>query len=239
MVDSIKNTTERVPNYLENTAQRVPCMLVLDASASMNEKDPASGRPRIDLLNDGIKAFHDELQTDEIALCRVQIAAVTAGGFGNEARVILDWTDGLDFIPFKLKAGSGTPLGAGALLALDKIEQHKVALRSNGIPYYRPWMFIMTDGVPTDDAGTWARACRTAREHESGRKVQIYPVGVGQANLAKLGELSTTPALQMNGMKFREFFKWVSDSMSTLARSVPGARIDLPSTNPWAAVRLD
>jgi len=233
------NTAERTPNYLENTAQRVPCMLVLDASGSMNESDPNSGRRRIDLLNDGIKAFYEELQTDEIALGRVQIAAVTAGGFADAARVVLNWTDGLDFIPFKLTAGNRTPLGAATLLALDQIEQHKTALRGNGIPFYRPWMFVMTDGAPTDNAQTWGRACQTAREHEACRKVQIYPVGVGQANMAKLGELSATPAMQMSGMKFREFFKWVSDSMSTLARSVPGGRIELPSTNPWAAVRLD
>lgn len=191
------------------------------------------------MLNDGIQALHDELRTDDIALSRVQLAAITVGGFTNEARLILNWTDGLDFQPFALKAGNQTPLGAGTLLALEKIEEHKANLRSRGIPYFRPWMFIMTDGVPTDDEATWDRACRSAREHESGRKVQIYPVGVGQADMDKLSKLSTTPPLQMNGIKFREFFKWVSDSMSTLARSAPGSRVDLPSTSPWAAVRLD
>ena len=56
----------------------------------------------------------------------------------------------------------------------------------------------------------------------------IFPVGVGGADLKKLSELSATPPKQMSGMKFREFFKWVSDSMSATARSVPGENIGHP-----------
>ena len=107
-----------MPNYAENTVQRQQCMLLLDASQSMGARDAETGQSRIDLLNTGIRTLNDELRRDEKALVRVQIAAVVVGGVKENARVVMDWTDGVDFEPFTLKAGSGTPLGAGMLVGV-------------------------------------------------------------------------------------------------------------------------
>jgi uncharacterized protein YegL len=96
----------------------------------------------------------------------------------------------------------------------------------------------MTDGAPTDDPTTWARACQTARDHESRRKVMIFPIGVGEAKMAKLSELSTTPPKQLVGTKFRELFEWIGNSVSVYAKSVPGEDVKLPDTDPWAYVKL-
>jgi uncharacterized protein YegL len=197
------------------------------------------------MLNDGIKALRDELHTDQIALARVQLAAIIVGGFKDEATLLMDWTDAGDFVPFELKAGSRTPLGAGILMALNEIKKQKGVLKDNGIPYYRPWMFVMTDGEPTDDAAVWREACKKARESESEarKEVLIYPVGIGNAKLTTLSELSVTKPMHINGMKFREFFKWVSGSISVRVRSAPGQKIKLPGTDgwadPWTSVNLE
>jgi uncharacterized protein YegL len=49
--------------------------------------------------------------------------------------------------------------------------------------------------------------------------------------------------MQINGMKFRQFFRWLSDSMKVRVRSTPGQRIKLPKTddwaNPWTSVNLE
>ena len=42
----------------------------------------------------------------------------------------------------------------------------------------------------------------------------------------------------MSAVRFREFFVWLSSSLGQMARSVPGAKVNLPSTDPWASVRL-
>ncbi len=226
-----------MPNYAENLSQRTPCMLVLDASTSMGVADANSQRP-IDLLNEGIGLFREELAGDQVALSRVQIAAVNVGGFSEQPDMFLDWTDAVDFQPFPMKAGYSTPLGAAMLVALDAIERQKTALRELGISYTRPWLFVLTDGAPTDPETTWKEACARARDYESRGKVQIFPIGVGQADLKKLTELSKTTPMLMSGLKFRELFTWISGSLQAASNSAPGAHIDLPSTDPWASVKL-
>jgi uncharacterized protein YegL len=235
MSDDSEIAADRPPNYAENTAERVPCMLVLDASGTMATKDRSSGKTRIDLLNEGIKALGEELRTDQIAVARVQIAAILVGGARGEAKLLMDWTDALDFIPFRLKAGGTTPLGAGSLLALEEIKKQKRALKDNGINYYRPWMIVMTDGEPTDDGPVWREACKQVRESEARGEVVVFPVGVGEAKLAKLSELSVTKPRLIEGTKFREFFVWLSRSMEIRAKSAPGQKIELPDTQEWSA----
>jgi uncharacterized protein YegL len=216
-----------MPNYAENTVQRQQCMLVLDASMSMGTKDADSGLPRIELLNRGIQTLNDELRLDEKALLRVQIAAVVVGGVKDNARIIMDWTDGVDFAPFTLKAGSGTPLGSGMLLALQMIEDQKEMLRRNGITYSRAWMFVLTDGEPTDTSAIWKEACKAVRLAEADKKVLIYSIGVGEFNLAKLAELAAEPPRVLKGMHFQELFKFVSSS-------IKAGKVE---RDPWVAVK--
>lgn len=224
-------------NYATNISQRTPCVLVLDASASMKSKT-SSGHTRMALLNEGIKTFYQALNEDEVALSRVQVAAISVGGDTHEAELLMDWTDATDFQPFELTAGGTTPLGAGTLLALELIKSHKATLREYGISYTRPWIFILTDGDPTDSNDVWATACAEARESESSGKVEIFPIGVGETELSKLATMSRRPPIMMNSVRFLELFVWLSASLGQISRSVPGQHVDLPSTDPWAAVKL-
>lgn len=224
-------------DYALNISQRMPCMLVLDASGSMTATE-GNGLSRIDMLNEGLVVFDQELRADEIVLSRAQIAAVNVGGPTASPELILDWTDAITFQPFRLTANGGTPLGEGVILALDAIEQQKARLRSYGISYTRPWMFILTDGETSDHEETWVTACKKVRDAEAGGKVQVYPVGIGEFNPAKLAELSRTPPLRMDNTRFRELFVWLSGSLGSVSRSAPGQEVPLPSTDPWAAVKL-
>jgi uncharacterized protein YegL len=224
-------------DYASNTAQRTPCILVLDASGSMNTKE-RNGFTRIQMLNQGIVALHAALMADDIALSRVQIAIVNVGGPTDEPELILDWTDAEAFQPFELVANHSTPLAKGVCVALDAIEEQKNRLRSAGIAYTRPWMMIITDGEPTDQPHGWNEACQRLQTAERGQKVQVYPVGVGEADLTKLGQLSQTRPMRMDNVRFRELFVWLSASLGQISRSAPGDRVHLPSTDPWAAVKL-
>ena len=226
-----------IVDYASNTAQRTPCILVLDASGSMLTEEK-NGLTRIWMLNQGIAAFHAALKSDEIALSRVQVSIVNVGGPTADPELILDWTDAEAFQPFELVANHSTPLGRGVCVALDAIEQQKLKLRSAGIAYTRPWMMIITDGDPTDTPTEWTNACQRLQAAERDQKVQVYPVAVGEADFTKLGQLSQTRPLQMDNVRFKEFFVWLSASLGQISRSVPGDKVQLPSTDPWAAVKL-
>jgi uncharacterized protein YegL len=218
-----------------NPNQRTPCVLVLDASTSMASKH-SSGSTPIEELNRGLKTFIETLQEDTTALTRVQVAIVVVGGPRNEASLFLDWTDATELQPFKITAGGNTPLAEGMTIAI--IEDLKTQLKENGISYTRPWVFVISDGEPTSPDDKWKKSvsdCAQAREKNN---ALIYSVAVEGANLSKLQEISGAPPRQLAGLNFKEFFVWVTGSLSAASRSRPGDRINLAPTDPWANVGI-
>lgn len=164
-------------DYSGNPNQRTPCVLVLDASGSMSSVT-SSGRTRIEELSAGIAALEKELRSDDTALVRVQLAIVNVGGPSNDADIMMDWTDATEFHAFPLRADGTTPLAKGVRIALQMIEQGKQNLRAAGISYTRPWMMVISDGEPTDDANDWAAAVSECRAAEVGKRVEIFAIGV-------------------------------------------------------------
>ena len=224
-------------DFSGNPNQRTPCVLVLDASGSMNEKT-STGRTRIEELNSGMQALEASLRADDAALVRVQIAIVTVGGPSNEADIMMDWTDATNFNAFPINAGGATPLGQGISIALDLVEQGKQNLKAAGISYTRPWIMIISDGEPTDTDDEWASAVAECKTAEAAKKVEIFSIGVEGADLSVLGQISAKPPLMLAGMKFEELFVWLSSSLSAASRSRPGETLQLPSTDPWRNVGI-
>lgn len=225
------------PQYHRNPSQRTPCMLVLDASGSMSETVNETPRTRIDELNDGLELLQRELLADETAAQRVQIAIVVVGGPAGDARLLMDWTDAAQFHAPRLSTGGKTPLGKGMRLALEHVALQKQALQRNGIGYTRPWVMVMSDGVPTDEQQEWIAAVQDCRAAEAARRCIIYPIGVADASLPTLQQLSSTKAMRMSESRFREYFQWLSSSLASVSRSRPGEQVQLAAVDPWVMVR--
>jgi uncharacterized protein YegL len=193
-----------------NPDPRIACALLLDTSSSMN------GEP-ISELNRGFELFCNEIRADELAKKRAEVTVIT---FGGMARVEIPFTEGRDLQPRTLRPSGDTPMGAALHLALDQLEQQKQAYRQAGLEYYRPWLFVLTDGAPTD-RGAFTEAAARVREAEASRKVSVFGIGVGpNANLDRLQELSAQRVpLRLDGLSFREFFSWLSASLSAASAS--------------------
>lgn len=220
-----------------NPNQRTPCVLVLDASGSMAETI-STGKTRIDELNRGLKTFEEALGFDDTAIARVLLSIVSVGGPNNNADVMMDWTDAINFESFELTTGGATPLGKALLLALELVDDVKKDLKNNGISYTRPWIIVISDGAPTDNVDQWNFAVKECLEAEKNKKVEIFSIGVEGADLQKLSQFSTKPPLMLSGMKFEELFVWLSSSLSAASRSRPGDSVQLPSTDPWRYVGI-
>ena len=210
-----------VPLYHRNPSQRTPCMLVLDASGSMSTRVAETGRSRIDELNDGLVLLQRELLSDETAAQRVQIAIVCVGGPSVDAHLLMNWTDAGQFHPPRLVPGGKTPLGKGIRLALTYVAQQKRTLQQHGVGYTRPWIMVLSDGDPTDEEQEWLGAAQECRAAEAAGRCIVYLIGVADADISALQQLSARPAMRLSDARFREYFQWLSASLATVSRSRP------------------
>lgn len=214
-------------DLIDNPSPRCPVALVLDTSGSM------SGEP-IQELNLGIQLFLDEVKADDLARWSVDLAIYTAG---NIAQRILDFTNIDDIAIAELNplvATGSTPLGEATKMALKDLEKRKDNYRRVGVPYYQPWLILISDGVPTD---SWQDAAQQARELSAQRKLVSLPIGVQGADLRVLGQFSSKPPVILQGLKFREFFQWLSASMARVSASTSSdASVTLPSMESWGSI---
>jgi uncharacterized protein YegL len=169
---------------------------------------------RIQELNAGLQLFRDELFNDSLASKRVDVAIVTFGPVNVEC----DFTDIQNFIAPHLSTSGDTPMGAAVEKAIQMIRERKDTYNSNAIKYYRPWVFLITDGAPTDSV---TRAAQLVREGEASKSFMMFAVGVEGADLSVLRSLCVREPLKLKGLQFRELFQWLSASLSTVSKSKP------------------
>jgi uncharacterized protein YegL len=212
---------------VDNSEQRTPLVLVLDSSGSM-DGDP------IAQLNKGLQLLEQELKDDAIAAKRVRVLVIRLGGY-DEASVVADWQDAMDFTPPTLEANGTTPAGQAVDLALTCIEDEKQRFKQAGVAYTRPWLFLMSDGAPTDQ---WEDAAQRCRNAEAANKVAVFPIAVGQGaaaeTLAQFSNKGMASVKRLDGLRFKELFLWLSASMKVVSQSTPGGTVQLPATDTWS-----
>jgi uncharacterized protein YegL len=211
---------------ISNNSQRLPCVLVIDGSGSM------AGTP-IGELNAGLKLLEQELKKDDVASQRVQLLVIRFGD-DDKVEVLADWQDAMDFQAPVVHASGVTPMGDAVTLALAKIEEQKARYRTHGTAYNRPWLFLLTDGEPTDTG--WDKAAAASRQAEQDGKVVFFGIAVGDANLETLAKFSTRRPVRLQGLKFRELFVWLSQSSKTASRAAQDKNVQLPAPSDWAQV---
>ncbi|SDJ21954.1 vWA domain-containing protein [Billgrantia gudaonensis] len=215
----------RDSDLIDNPSPRCACMLVLDTSASM------FGEPMRE-LNAGVQSFIAAIQEDDMAACSVELGVITAGGHVTEQ---LPFTTAMNISQCRQFTASGmTPLGEAMELALDRLDARTAAYRQAGVAYYQPWLVVISDGVPTD---AWERVAARSRALAQQRKTVVIPVGVEEADLEALSAFSSRPAKRLDGLKFREFFQWLSASMSRVSASASTTeQVRLPPTDSWDSI---
>jgi len=229
------------------TEPKCPVVLLLDTSGSMAGE-------KIGSLNNGINLLINTIKADDMARKRIELSIVE---FSTGVNVIQDFSTADGIEPVELAASGFTSMGHAILKAIDMVEERKQIYKSKGIDYYRPWIWLITDGEPTDmgkrdetyttadnDQSTgnpidnnsipneffdrWDKVVSSVHDGENDHKFAFFAVGVDDADMQTLSEISVRTPLKLKGLDFKSMFIWLSKSLSSQSRSSPDEQISLP-----------
>lgn len=195
--------------------QHLPCIVLVDTSGSMKA---AEGE-----LLEGLQILGDSIKQDENARGRVELSVI---GFDDEARILQPFGPVDDYEVPDIDCAGTTALHEAVDLALNEIEARKDQYRREDTEYYRPWIFLLTDGVPTDvDNGAFGRLL----DAQNKGKTIFFPVGIGNYDLNTLkGMHKDGLVLEASYDNFKNAFLWLSKSIASTSVSKPGTSVPLP-----------
>lgn len=204
-------------------SRRLPIYLLLDISGSM------SGAP-IQAVNQGVSLLFNELMKDPSAIETVYLSVIT---FESQARVVIPLTELTQFRPPTLSTGGSTALGAALQLLAAALDKEIIPNSPERKGDYKPLVFLMTDGAPTDD---WASAADAIKHRTKNKVATIIALGCGGGvNVTTLKQITEVVLLMdtITPDKINQFFQWVSQSTKIASQSAqmagPGqAAVNLP-----------
>lgn len=210
-------------------SRRLPIYLLLDTSGSM------TGTP-INALNQGLRTLADALLADPRAAETAFLSVLT---FDNNATVAVPLTSAISFVAPTLTAQGATELGKGLKLLEDQIKNEIVTNSGESQKGdWKPLIFVMTDGQPTDQ---W----RAAADSLKTKKYNIIGCAAGdQADEHMLKELTdvVVKLSDTDSKTMQSFFNWVTQSAKTMSASVGTGTVQggvvLPPPNPNAGIIL-
>ena len=197
----------------ESQSRRLPIYLLLDTSGSM------AGAP-IQAVNQGVNLLYNELMNDPSAIETVYIAVLT---FDSQAQMVAPLTELTQFTPPTLNAGGATSLGEALRLLNDSLSRDIIPNSPERKGDYKPLVFLMTDGMPTD---SWGHEADAIKNRTKQKVATIIALGCGGGVDTSTLKRITEVVLLMDTVtpdQITQFFKWVSQSVSTASVSAQAA----------------
>jgi uncharacterized protein YegL len=215
-----------------NPDPRCPLVLILDSSDSMSQPIPGQSRTALDHLNSGLDILISELNKDPLARRRVEVSVVA---YGTHVLPATPFATVENLVIPTLAPMGITSTGGAVCAALDALDTRKKEYRENGIEYYRAMLFLLSDGLPTDDV---SEAIGRVKEAERRKSASFFALGVDGADLGALGKFSDVrEPMPVSSAKFAELFSWLSASQAMISASQPGDEgVALPSPAGWATL---
>jgi uncharacterized protein YegL len=204
--------------------RRLPIYLLVDCSESMAGE-------AIRLVEEGLGAIVSSLRSNPAALETVYLSLIT---FSRLAQQLVPLTEVSAFQVPKLTVKPGTAMGAALRLLGECMQREIVKTTPEAKGDYKPLVFLMTDGQPTDD---WESGHAALSQRGIPHFANIYAIGCGPdidtAILRRVSDIVlTVPDMTPECMK--KVFVWLSASVQTASvragdtTSVRGKLADLP-----------
>lgn len=211
--------------------RRLPIFFLVDVSESMVGEN-------LYKLEEGIGAVVSTLRTDPYALESAFLSVIV---FAGKARTVIQLTELVAFYPPELPVGGGTALGVALNHLMDEIDRTVVTTTQDRKGDWRPIVFLLTDGHPTDDVAKaeerWNRSYRGC--------VNLVAVSIGGGADHALLKRLTDEVMVFNDAApdaFAGFVKWLSMSIQSQSRSVSSGqdgKVSLAKSEPGLLAPVD
>jgi uncharacterized protein YegL len=197
--------------------RRLPVYLLLDTSGSMQ------GEP-IEAVKNGVQVMISSLRNDPQAVETAYLSIIT---FDSDARQAVPLTDLATFQQPNLTAQGTTSLGE-ALKVLSKCIDSEVTKTTAEVKGdWKPLVFIMTDGQPTDD---WQSGLTEFKKRRVGTVVACA-AGSGADTTVLKQITESVVSLDTDSESIKSFFKWVSASIGVSSTKVGESGTDVTGLN--------
>ena len=209
--------------------KRVPAILLVDTSWSMTENG------KIDSLNEGIKTIIKLLREDNNSKDCVELSIIE---FNENINVVTEFTPVSQIEPVKLTAQGGTSMGQGILTAIEKIRERRREYAALGMHCYMPWIFMITDGAPTDNIDEARDRIREEENRSGYGKLRFMAIGVDNYNEEVLKSL-TPRIIKVKDSDLRTICGWIADNMKEVSASAATGEAPKMSKPPINAEIVD
>jgi uncharacterized protein YegL len=192
-------------------SRRLPVYLLLDSSESM-------AGPAIEAITQAVETLVKELVAKPESAETAYLSVIT---FSRVANQVTPLTDLMRFQTPKLSVRPGTGLGAALRLLLDCIQREVVTTSETIKGDYKPLVFLLTDGQPTD---RWEEDAALVKQSCASGRINLIAVGCGpDVDFGVLSKI-TDVVLKMPKLMpdtIHKSFVWISSSIK-----MASARLD-------------
>lgn len=203
-------------DIINRTEMHLPCVVLVDTSSSMRSVQNQIERGLDTLVN----------SLDDQAKGCVEFCII---GFDDEAKIIAPFSPVYEFYRPFIDCDGMTAMHAAVDLGMSEIKTRVAQYKEEHVPYYRPWIFMLTDGGANDpDNGAFERLLDFQKDNHT----TFFPVAIGEDADIELLKTLREDGLVLKASKenFVGAFVWLSNSMSRISHSRGESTATLPST---------
>lgn len=168
--------------------QILPFYVVCDQSYSMAD--------HLDALNDALAELHRAVGTDPVVADKTRFCLIGFSGTAEVLQPLCRLSDVMEIVGLTTQAG--TSFGVAFDLLRTTIDADVASLKADAHRVYRPAVFFLSDGHPTDQA-TWPDAYERLRDPDWPARPNIIAFGIGDADAETIGRIGTFGAFMSTG----------------------------------------
>jgi uncharacterized protein YegL len=187
--------------------RRLPVYLLLDTSGSM------SGEP-IEAVKNGVQVMISTLRQNPQAIETAFLSVIT---FDSSAQQIIPLTDLASFQMVDIKATGVTALGEALKLVAQKIDTEVGKTTAEQKGDWKPLVFIMTDGIPTDD---WQQGLTEFKKRKTAFTVACAAGSGADTAILKQITDNVVSLDTADSASIGKFFQWVTASIGVTSTKV-------------------